>query len=483
MGSEQPTVSPGSDRPDHHGPPSAACECLTAYFRCPDRYAQMAVRSEPAAEPGFFLFGSDTTCFGRWAGHTLPATADGALPDVRGEIDFEDGHLSLPFDPCEVISNLHRERYVQEWRSGSSSLLANLYYLVRPLLSVNVRKHLQKLHFRNWDKLPFPQWPVDCSVDNLQQGLLLLLLRQSGAERIPFIWFWPNGYSACALMTHDIETRIGRDYCPTLMDIDESWGIRASMQVVPEERYTVTPEFLESLRSRGFEVVVHDLNHDGHLYKDREEFLRRAAKINSYGREYGAEGFRAAVLYRKQVWYDALDCSFDMSVPNVARLDPQRGGCCTVMPYFLGDIVELPVTTIQDYTLFNILNDYSVDIWKRQIEIIREKHGLMSFIVHPDYIMEPAQRQVYEALLAHLVQLRKEANIWITLPGELNCWWRQRAEMKLVETAEGWQITGPGSERARLAWATECEGRLVLDLERSPHLPGQIPSPKAGMFS
>ena len=108
--------------------------------------------------------------------------------------------------------------------------------------------------------------------------------------------------------------------------------------------------FLSSIRGRGFEVVVHDLNHDGHLYKTRKQFLERAAKINAYGREYRAKGFRAGVLYRKQLWYDALDFEYDMSVPNVAHLDPQRGGCCTVMPYFLGNLLELPVTTTQDYT-------------------------------------------------------------------------------------------------------------------------------------
>lgn len=462
MGSAQPQAITSSNGMEKLGPQGAIGGCLVDYFRCPEQYGRVRVRAEGASHPGFFLFGNDVTCYGHSAGHALPETPSGPLPDLSPETDYEDGAISLPFDPCEVVSNFHREGYLDEWRSGTSSLLASLYYLIRPLLSVNVRKHLQKVHLRNWHKIPFPRWPVDCSVDNLIRQLLLLSLRQSGAERIPFIWFWPDGHSACSLMTHDVETRVGRDFCSTLMDIDESYGIPASMQVVPEERYTVTPEFLHSLRSRGFEVVVHDLNHDGHLYKDREEFLRRAAKINSYGREYGAEGFRAAVLYRKQIWYDALQFSFDMSVPNVARLDPQRGGCCTVMPYFLGHIVELPVTAIQDYTLFHILDDYSIDIWKNQIDIILGMNGLMSFIVHPDYVMEPHQRQVYESLLAHLVEMRKKENIWTTLPGELNRWWRQRAAMTLVETSHGWRIEGSGSERARLAWATEENGRLAL---------------------
>src|ERR1700683_3359825 len=234
-------------------------------------------------------------------------------------------------------------------------------------------------------------------------------------------------------MTHDVETRTGRDFCSTLMDIDESYGIKASMQVIPEERYGVTPEFLQSLRSRGFEIVVHDLNHDGHLYENREQFLERAEKINAYGRQFGAEGFRAAVLYRKQLWYDALRCSYDMSVPNVAHLDPQHGGCCTVMPYFIGDILELPVTTTQDYMLFHILNDYSISLWKRQIDLIMEKHGLMSFLVHPDYVMKAREMSIFQELLAHLTRLSKKTGLWITTPGEVNRWWRQRAEMRLGE--------------------------------------------------
>jgi hypothetical protein len=170
-------------------------------------------------------------------------------------------------------------------------------------------------------------------------------------------------------------------------------------------------------------------------------------------------------LYRKQVWHDALKVSYDMSVPNVAHLDPQRGGCCTVMPYFLGEILELPVTTTSDYTLFHILHDYSIDLWKKHIEIIMEMHGLISFIVHPDYTVKPQQRCIYEALLGYLSCLEEEKNIWITTPGEANRWWRQRAELRSVENLEGWQIVGPGKERARIAWASEEGGRLVFTLQ------------------
>jgi hypothetical protein len=439
---------------------------FTQYYRCPERFIRFATKEPLSATTGYFRFGDRVTCFGSYSGHAPAELPSGILRDAIGETAIQDGTIYLPFDPSQVVDNLRCELYVGDWlNKNSTSAMAKLYYFLRPALPVAVRSHLQRFHLKGREKPIFPRWPVESSVDDLLEQLLLLSLKANGVERIPFIWFWPGGASSCANITHDVETTLGRDFCGTLMDIDDSFGIKASFQIIPEKRYGVSREFLSSIRERGFEVVVHDLNHDGHLYRDRKRFLERAAKINSYGKEYGADGFRAGILYRKQLWYDALKFSYDMSVPNVARWDPQRGGCCTVMPYFLGEILELPVTTIQDYTLFHILDDYSIDIWKSQIEIIMEKHGLMSFVVHPDYIIQPREQDIFKALLGHLVRLREEKGVWITTPGEVNRWWRQRAQMKLVENGGDWQIEGPGSERARIAWASEKEGRLVFTLQ------------------
>ena len=233
---------------------------------------------------------------------------------------------------------------------------------------------------------------------------------------------------------------------------------------MPENRYEVPPAFLDSIRARGFEVNVHDLNHDGHLFADRDEFLRRAARINEYGSRFQARGFRSAVLYRNVPWHEELDFSYDMSVPNVAHYDPQKGGCCTVFPFFAGKILELPVTATQDYTLFNIFEDYTIKLWEQQISSLRESHGLMSFIVHPDYIIEPKPRAVYVALLEHLAELRSRGETWIALPGEVASWWRTRHNLKLVRSGESWRIDGQGHERARVAYATLDGDRLVYSV-------------------
>jgi hypothetical protein len=307
---------------------------------------------------------------------------------------------------------------------------------------------------------------VDTTVEDLNQHLLLLAMQSKGVDRVPFIWFWPDGAQAALMMTHDIEGIAGRDHCGAVMDLNDAHGLKSSFQVVPEERYEVPESFLQSIRGRGFDVEVQDLNHDGRLYDDQEEFLRRAGLINQYAKEWGARGFRAAVLYRKPEWYGAFDFSFDMSMPNVAPIDPQRGGCCTVMPYFIGNILELPVTTTQDYTLFNVLNQYSIDLWKMQMDLILKKNGLISFIVHPDYVIEQQARSVYEGLLKHIQAARQENNIWCARPAEIDRWWRTRSMMTIEKDQHVWRIKGKGAEQATLAYAVNIDGRIVYELDK-----------------
>lgn len=450
---------------------SPMIEYVTQYYRCPERYTKFDLAGPLSKENGYFRFGNEGLFFGQITGGSPSPTPDGTLCDVLSQATTKNGITYLPFDLAQIADNLRFEMYSKNSCDGGSaftSMLEKIYYFVRPLLPVAVRKHLQKARLSDWKTLKFPRWPVDCSVDLLFQQLLLISLRSQGVGRIPFIWFWPNCASSCAIMTHDVDTLLGRDFCTALMDLEDNYGIKSCFAIVPESRYEVTKEYLDSLRKRGFEISVHDLNHDGYLFRNRKEFLARAEKINAYGKQFGAGGFRAAVLYRNQLWFDALQFSYDMSVPSVGHLEAQRGGCCTVMPYFVRNILELPVTTVQDYALFNYLNQYSIDLWKQQTELIMEKHGLITFIIHPDYITKPREQNVYRSLLEHLVQLRDEKRLWISTPGEVDRWWRRRAKMTLVEDGDGVRIEGEASERACVAYASENDGRLVYTIESRP---------------
>jgi hypothetical protein len=448
--------------------PATAPSTFVDYYRCPPAEAPLDRAADLSTTSGFFSF-AGARCYGQIFGDTPSSSSVNGLPDVTCGTRFTADGAVLPFDLSAVATNLREERYAVGRdailsRVTSASQTENLYYLLRPMLPVGVRKHLQQVRLRGWQRIPFPSWPVDTTVDRLLRAAMGVVLKSTGAEQLPFIWFWPDGAPSCTMLTHDVEGKAGLDYCQALIGIDEGFEMKAAFQLIPEGAENAW-RHADAIRARGCEVNLHDLNHDGRLYRDRATFLSRARRINDYTRQFGCRGFRSGAMYREQGWYETFEFSYDMSVPNVAHLEPQRGGCCTVMPYFVGDILELPLTTAQDYSLFFILGDYSLTLWRQQIEAIRRQNGLISVITHPDYLVGARERAVYVRLLEHIAELRDARQTWVALPGEINDWWRQRRAMTVSKVGSSWRVVGAGSERARVAYATLDGDRVVYSLD------------------
>jgi hypothetical protein len=80
-----------------------------------------------------------------------------------------------------------------------------------------------------------------------------LLLERSGTDRVPFIWFWPNGAPNC-LMTRDVETADGRDY----VTVDGSGRILRHQGVLSghPEALRGTRRVRSRIRARGFEFNI-----------------------------------------------------------------------------------------------------------------------------------------------------------------------------------------------------------------------------------
>lgn len=416
------------------------------------------------------MLNNGAVCYGRSVGAIHRAQPAFCAVDSCVGSRLGRGNFVLPFDPDEVLDNFRLERYPGCQLTELEKVLKRAYYRLRPLTGQRLRSYVQRLRAGNWRKKAFPQWPVDTTVEDICDALLVGLLEANRVDRIPFIWFWPDGARGCVSITHDVETERGLHFSTDLMDLDDSFGIKSSFQIVPSERYAISEDLLLRFRNHRHELCVHDFNHDGRLFDGFREFRRRAAMINRYAQEFGAKGFRSAVLYRKPEWLQYLNFSFDMSVPNVAHLDPQWGGCCTVMPYFIGRTLELPLTTIQDHALLNILNQQTIDLWKLQLELILAKNGLATFLVHPDYIIKPEALETYQQLLRMLNEVQVRKSIWLALPGEIDSWWRQRSKMSVVKDGNSWRIVGKGCERARLAFARSVDGQLVFEFaNRKPH--------------
>ena len=225
-------------------------QILSDYYRLPSDSGCFTVGgSSPSGECGFFRFGSAAICYGQCKSELTSKITRQDVRDVLQDVRFEGSKICLPFDPSQVIENLRHERYAVSQFNGkgriaNNAIIRKIYYLIRENfpIPVSVRRHIQKIYFSDWRELCFPAWPVDCTVDNLHEELLKLFMQTQGVKRMPFIWFWPHGAANCLVMTHDVETSAGRDLTHKLMDLDESYGIKASFQVIPEERYEIADE-------------------------------------------------------------------------------------------------------------------------------------------------------------------------------------------------------------------------------------------------
>jgi hypothetical protein len=173
------------------------------------------------------------------------------------------------------------------------------------------------------------------------------------------------------------------------MDLDKKWRFRSSFNFVPEGGYAIPQELQDSITLRGYEVGVHDLRHDGKLYRGRAEFDQNAIRINRYLQEWGASGFRSGFMLHNLDWLHDLGVDYDASTFDTDPFEPQPDGCGTIFPCWVssscgGGYVELPYTLPQDFTLFLLLNETSVDIWVQKLDWIAEHGGMALVNVHPD---------------------------------------------------------------------------------------------------
>ena len=176
-------------------------QLLADRFRCPDTGVEFDWPMADNSPEGFFQFGDDILCYGQSNALPLGKTVSEPLHDALADVRIESGRCVLPFDPAEVVNNLCHERYVRKAAfpgngHGFHDIVRQAYYGVRPLLPVRVRKHCQRMFLSGRMDTPFPHWPVDRTVDRLLERLLALSLETMSLDRIPFIWFWPDGRSA-----------------------------------------------------------------------------------------------------------------------------------------------------------------------------------------------------------------------------------------------------------------------------------------------
>src|SRR5438093_7132343 len=155
-------------------------QSVTQYYRCPERYTRIALSGTASSQAGYFGFGAETICYGQGGGGSPSTSPQCELYDAVSDTRVGEGQVRLAFDLEQVVENLRLELYSGEHNNGNglkSRALAKAYYLVRPLLPLGIRKHMQKWRLRGWDQLPFPRWPVDWRGGRLLRDGLLWCLK------------------------------------------------------------------------------------------------------------------------------------------------------------------------------------------------------------------------------------------------------------------------------------------------------------------
>ncbi len=331
------------------------------------------------------------------------------------------------------------------------------YYALKPLMPRRLQLALRRAYAPRQAKAQFPSWPFESSLVEHRDAELLARLRASGSERLPFVNWWPERKRCAAILTHDVEGPAGVANVMRVVELERRYGFVSSWNFVAEW-YPIPDGLFDEVRAAGCEIGLHGILHDGKLFSTRETFEANLPKIARYAREWDVAGFRSPATGRNAAWMHELPVEYDSSFPDSDPFEPQPGGCCSIMPFFFGDVVELPITLTQDHTVFEILRSPGIDLWRRKTEWLAERHGLVNIIIHPDYVVEERLLDRYEAFLAYLAE-RDDA--WHALPRDAARWWRQREGLRI---GDGERVEGETDYAASVAYASERDGRLVVEI-------------------
>jgi peptidoglycan/xylan/chitin deacetylase (PgdA/CDA1 family) len=358
------------------------------------------------------------------------------------------------FDPAFFL----HERY-RDHRSGASLRLG--YYALKPYVPRSLQLRLRRAYARRRGRPSFPDWPIEPVLVEHQRAEFRRRLDREPSGRVPFVNFWPEGKRFAVILTHDVEGPRGLDNIGRVLEIEQRYGLVSSWNFVAEW-YPIREGLFEELREAGCEIGLHGIRHDGRLFQNRDTFARSLPDIARYAAQWEAVGFRSPATHRNADWMAELPMLYDSSFPDTDPFEPQPGGCCSIFPFRFGDVVELPITLVQDHTLWEILGDRTIDAWVHKSDWIMRNHGLINLIVHPDYVVDPARLALYERFLAFLA---RQSERWHVLPRDAAEWWRQREKLSIGFNAEGAPtVVGDSDFQPTVAHAVERAREIVFDV-------------------
>lgn len=298
-----------------------------------------------------------------------------------------------------------------------------IFYTLKPVIPRSLQIFLRRRVAQYKRKRYAHIWPIDPNAGSPPAG-----------------WDgWPGGRQFAIVLSHDVDTCQGYDNVLKLAEIEEALGFRSCFNFVPERYGKIRLERLDELRRRGFEIAVHGLKHDGKLFFSKRAFDRQAQRINEYLKQWNAKGFTSPSMHHNLKWLAGLDISYSISTFDTDPFEPQPDGVGTIFPLLVRNsdtgqsFAEIPYTLPQDSTLFIILQEKSIDIWKQKLDWIAAKGGTALLNSHPDYMWfdqgDSAKHRYpfyyYTEFLEYL-KCRYAGKFLNMLPSELAVFWQRR---------------------------------------------------------
>jgi hypothetical protein len=352
--------------------------------------------------------------------------------------------LEPTIGPSEAAAErLLLEQYLPEIdRHPPSAMRA--YYCVKGLIPQALRHHLNSVAIRARKPLRFPSWPCESALVEFWRAWLKQGLEIQGAADAWHIGFWPEGAKCCIVLTHDVESRKGFDRMELIADLEEQHGFRSAWNL-PLAQYPIDWQRVARLRARGFEFGAHGLCHDGRLFRSHRDFAELAPLLERLAGEHDLRGFRSPSTLRDPRAIATMSFDFDSSFADTDPYEPQPGGTCSLFPFHLSRLIELPYTLPQDHTLIHLLHRNPLPVWTMKAKWIASIGGMILTLTHPDYCGDGVYLKAYAELLKQLAEIN---GAWRALPFEAAAWWQQRALLRLrVENGRP-IISGPGATRA-----------------------------------
>ena len=331
----------------------------------------------------------------------------------------------------KMVQDLVLERYIPYTRPLFTRIPFNYTKIPVP-----IRTRLHTLFQESRRGMNFPSWPIEKSVE-LIRYLFIASIKLKLGKRIPYISFWPENKELAYTLTHDCDSASSFRSVDKIREIEKKYGFVSSWNIVPN-KYRIDHGKLKKLRKEGCEIGLHGYDHSGKIAYQKESIIKNKLSygLNKLSR-YNVSGFRSELLLRNSRFLNMLSKNFtyDSSIPDtdIKSALSLRNGCCTVFPFFVNNMVELPLTMPQDWRLIRmgLKKPEMLELWKKKIDYIKDVNGLVNINMHPDDFISGNEEYlgVYDAILRYASKIK---NKWHALPLNIAEWWikRSKAEIK-----------------------------------------------------